>query len=123
MIVYCWVIYHSVPHQILSDQGREFEGQLFKLLDKLLEVKTLTSPYRQQMDGQVERFNRMLFNMLSAFVMDAGTDWDKHLLYVVMAYHMSTHTLTGYTPQVMVCGKEADLHMDLVYNKRPAAKS
>jgi hypothetical protein len=87
-----WIVYHGVPRQILSDQGPEFEGRLFQRLSRLLEIKKIrTTPYRPQTDGQVERFNRTLLNMLSAFVTDVGTDWDKHLPYVMMAYRTSAH--------------------------------
>ena len=40
------------PLQIHSDQGRNFDGSLFKSLCNLLEVaKTRTTPYRQSVSG------------------------------------------------------------------------
>ena len=36
VIVNSWIVYHRVPRLILSDQGPEFKGQLFKRLTKIL---------------------------------------------------------------------------------------
>ena len=57
------------PRLLHSDQGPNFESQLFASMCKLLEIeKTCTIPYRPQCDGQVERDNQSLQTMLKAFV-------------------------------------------------------
>ena len=101
-----WIMYHGVPSQIISDQGKEFEGHQFRHLGKLLYefTKLCTSPYCPQTDGQVERFNRKLLNMFSAFVSDSGTNWDMYVLYMTMAYRSSIHDSTGCAPNLMVYG-------------------
>ena len=49
------------PHQIHTDQGREFESNLFHAIcDKLGIDKTRTCPYRPQSAGMVERNNRTI---------------------------------------------------------------
>ena len=51
-----FVTHFGVPQQLHSDQGREFESDLFQELCRLLEIdKTRTTPYRPQSDGLVER--------------------------------------------------------------------
>ena len=68
-----------------SDQGRQFESNLFKEMCILLgKEKTRTTPYHPKSDGMVERFNRTLETMLSAYVSDHQRDWDSHLPYVRM---------------------------------------
>ena len=117
-----WIVYHGVPKQIHSDQGPEFEGTLIRSLANLLGFnKTRTSPYRPQSDGQVERFNRSLLNMLSAFVTDQALDWDEHLPYVCMAYRSSVNTSTGCTPYSMIYGRECTMPVDLLYPHPPSA--
>lgn len=63
------------PDQIHTDQGREFESQLFKLVCNLLGIeKTRTTPYHPQSDGLEERFNRALRKMISIFVSENFDD-------------------------------------------------
>ena len=47
------------PLEIHTDQGRNFEIDLFKEMCELLEIrKTRTTSYRRSTNGQVERYNR-----------------------------------------------------------------
>lgn len=75
------VITHlGVPYVIHSDQGAQYESQLFSEMCKLLGVKkTRTTPYHPQSDGMVERLNETLVSMLRAYVDDHQRDWDTHL--------------------------------------------
>lgn len=108
--------YHGAPLNLHSDQGPEFESKLFKAFTSLYGVtKIRTSPYRPQSDGMVERLNRSLLNMLSAFVSDSAMDWDEHLPFAVQAYNSSVHSSTGITPHAMVYGHEMRLPVDLLF--------
>ena len=119
-----WISYHGVPKQLHSDQGTEFEGHLIRALSKLLGfAKIKTAPYRPQSDGQVERFNRSLLNMLSAFVSERANDWDEHLPYVMMAYRSSKHSSTGCTPYSMIYGRECTMPVDLLFPDTQVPKS
>ena len=109
-------VYHGVPETIHSDQGREFESELFSQLLKMCGIeKTRTSPYRPQSNGAVERVNRTLLNMLSAYVNERNDDWDEHLCFITMAYRSSVHSVTGCTPFSMLYGREMVLPIDLMY--------
>ena len=116
LLVNRWVVYHGVPKQVHSDQGTQFESNLFRNLAQMLgSTKVRTTPYRPQSDGQVERFNRSVLNMLAAFVNDRANDWDDHLPYVLMAYRSSVHSSTGVTPHAMLYGRELNLPVDIMY--------
>ena len=57
---------YGVPYVIHTDQGTNFESNLFKEICKLLGItKTRTIPYHQQCNAQVERMNRTLVELLS----------------------------------------------------------
>ena len=61
----------SIPEQLHSDQGRQFESKLIAKICHLLNIeKTRTTPYHPQSDGLVERFNRTLLDMLSTCAKD-----------------------------------------------------
>ena len=55
LLTHCFNFF-GMPRWIHSDQGRNFESELFKELCKLLDIrKTRTTPYHPQSEG-VERF-------------------------------------------------------------------
>ena len=57
------------PYEIHSDQGRNFESQIFAELCRLLEVrKTRTSPGNPKCNGQTERFNKTLIRLIKAYL-------------------------------------------------------
>ncbi|XP_021374150.1 uncharacterized protein LOC110463677 [Mizuhopecten yessoensis] len=84
---------------IYSEQGAEFESELFQAVCRKLEVnKTRTSPYNPQSDGLVERFNRTMKRMMATFAHEKKEDWDDHLPYLMLAYRSAVHSSTGYSP-------------------------
>ena len=114
----------GVPATIHSDQGSQFESALFQEMCKLLGIKkTHTSPYHPQSDGMVERFNRTLTAMLSAFVNDNHNDWDVQLQYVMMAYRSSNHETTGYTPNALMLGRDVCTPLDIMFEMPSQIKS
>ena len=57
--------HYGFPEKFLSDQGRNFESGLISELCKLAQVeKVHTTPYHSMTNGQCERFNSTLCNML-----------------------------------------------------------
>ncbi|PIK53312.1 Retrovirus-related Pol polyprotein from transposon [Apostichopus japonicus] len=106
--------------KIHTDQGSNFESQLFRNLCKLLGVeKTRTTAYHPQSDGMVERFNRTVEEMLSKVVDADQRNWDKCLPLVTMAYRSSVHDSTGISPAEMMLGREIDLPVDLIFDRGP----
>ena len=66
---------HGVPYKILTDQGRNFESDLWKKVFDVMGIEKLrTSAYHPKTDGQVERFNRTLKALLTSFVNDRQND-------------------------------------------------
>lgn len=58
-----------------TDQGREFESEIFKCICERLEIKkTRSCSYRPQSSGLAERFNATLQKMLSLLVNESRND-------------------------------------------------
>ncbi|XP_033758002.1 uncharacterized protein LOC117340349 [Pecten maximus] len=113
----------GTPRYIHSDQGREFESELFQTICSKLGVKkTRTTPYRPESDGQVERFNRTLIQMLSSFVNTQMDDWDDHLPYVMMAYRSSRNSSTECTPNLVMLGRETSCPLDMMVGLPPGSR-
>ena len=95
---------------IHTDQGREFESRLFRYLCDVLGVdKTRTTPYHPQSDGMVERQNRTIQQMLSAYVNARREDWSDHLDLIMMAYRSYVDRSTQCTPNLILFGREVRL--------------
>ena len=112
----------GVPKQIHSDQGREFESELFSLLcEKLGIQKTRTTPYRLQSDGLVERMNRTLQQMLSSYVNQNRDNWDDNIPFVLMAYRSTIQESTGCSPNLIMFGHEIMSPVDLMLGNPPSS--
>ena len=106
----------GVPSQIHSDQGAQFESNLFKSLCKLIGIdKTRTTPYHPQSDGLVERFNRTLEDMLSKVVDENHKNWDDCLPIPMMTYRSTIHESTGESPVKMVLGRDIQMPIDFMF--------
>ena len=96
----------GAPAQLHSDQGRNFESEVFTEMCKLLGIeKTRTTPLHPQSDGMVERYNRTLEHQIAMFVNDNQKDWDQDISLLLMAYRTATHESTGLTPAKMMMGR------------------
>ena len=105
----------GAPVQLLSDQGAEFESELFAELMRWMEVDKLrTSPYKPSTNGTVERFHRTLNAMLAKVIDETQKDWDDHLAFVLMAYRATKHDSTGFSPNKLFLGRENRSPVDVV---------
>ena len=97
----------GLPRQLHSDQGRNFESKLFHELCTLAGVtKTKTTPFHLQSDGQTERMNRTLLQMLRATCQEYADLWPGKLDTVMYAYRMTVHKVTQVTPNMAMLGGE-----------------
>ena len=106
---------YGVPRELHSDQGTQFESQLFSELCTLLGIhKTRTTPFRPQSDGQSERNIKTLTKMI-AMSTTQQQDWDEHLPFLSMAYRATPHETTGLTPNYMMFGREVSMPVDVMF--------
>jgi transposase InsO family protein len=67
------VCLHGVPKKIVSDRGTQFTSRFWKRLHESMDIKlNFSSAYHPQMDGQTERTNQVLEDMLRACALKHG---------------------------------------------------
>ena len=122
-LVHEFVAKFGVPLEIHSDQGRNFESNLFKEVCNLLRIKkTRTTPYRPNSNGLVERFNRTLAKMIRSFIEDNTSEWDVHIPLLTAAYRSTIHPATGFTPNLLMFGRELNSPCNVLH-PRPSEES
>jgi transposase InsO family protein len=71
---------HGMPKTIISDHGVQFIALFWEQLQYALGTKLIqSSAYHPQTDGQTERINQILEDMLRACVLQYNKNWDKCL--------------------------------------------
>jgi hypothetical protein len=82
------VFLHGVPKKIVSDRGSQFTSRFWKKLHESLDTKlNFSLAYHPQTDGQTERTNQVLEDMLRACALKHGGSWDKSLPYAEFSYN------------------------------------
>jgi Integrase core domain. len=79
-----------VPKIIISDRGTQFTSQFWVSLQHALGTQLrFSTAYHPQTDGQTERVNQILEDMLRACVIDFGAGWEDSLPYAEFSYNNS----------------------------------
>jgi IS30 family transposase len=84
------VCLHGVPKKIVSDRGSQFTSKFWEKLHESMDTKlNFSSAYHPQTDGQTERTNQILVDMLRACALKYRKSWDKSLPYAEFSYNNS----------------------------------
>ncbi|MCG8076953.1 MAG: DDE-type integrase/transposase/recombinase, partial [Candidatus Thiodiazotropha taylori] len=119
-----FVVHYGFPARIHSDQGQNFESKLIKELCQIARVeKSRTTPYHPMGNGQVERFNQTLLQMLGTLEVYEKSDWKAHVPSLVHAYNATFHDSTGYSPYFLMFGRHPRLALDAFLGLTPDALS
>ena len=95
---------------IITDQGKEFTNKLVDDLTTELSIDhRISSAYHPQTNGQRERDNRTLKELLIKMTNENGDNWDELLDAALFAYRTSVHASTKHTPFQVMFGRTARL--------------
>ena len=90
---------HGTPQSIVSDRDPRFTSRFWKSLCESLKTRqNMSTPYRPQTDGQTERMNRILEEVLRHYVAPHHGDWDSHIDMCEFAINNAVNESTGYSP-------------------------
>jgi hypothetical protein len=96
---------HGCPRDLVSDRDPRFTSHFFRELCALMGVQqNMSTAFHPQSDGQTERVNRVLEDMLRHFVGPLQDDWDTYLDSLEFAYNNSCHESLGTSPFKLLYG-------------------
>ena len=91
--------HHGLPSDIVSDRDTRFTSEFWNEVMKTLEISlSMGTAFHPQTDGQTERQNRVIEEMLRHFVNYNQDNWVELLPIVEFAINNSKSISSGYTP-------------------------
>ena len=83
---------HGIPKAIVSDRDSKFTSNFWRGLFKEFGTSlNLSTTYHPRTDGQTERFNQVIEDILRMYVMDQPSKWENYLYLVEFAYNNGYH--------------------------------
>ena len=90
-------------------------------------IRSLTTAYHPQADGQTEVLNQSLEISLCAYVSPSRNDWVNYFYALALSYNTTPHTATGFAPTYLLRGYILTTRSTLVHHPegiaRPATES
>lgn len=111
-----WVARFGTPLRVTTDQGRQFESQLFKQLSVLLGTTHLrTTAYHPAANGLVERFHRQL---KAAIKCHGDGRWSDVLPVVLLGIRAAYRVDLGTSVAELVYGEKVRLPTEFFSNRK-----
>jgi len=100
-------VHHGYPQNFVSDRDTRFTSIFWQELLKCCDIKSHKSTsFHPQTDGQTERVNRVLEDMIRNYVHPQQDDWDTYLAMAEFAIKNSYHESTKSTPFRLNYGRD-----------------
>ena len=103
---------YGVPHELISDRGVHFRGEVDILVQEYGIQHHRSYAYRPQTNGVVEAVNKNIKRILRKMV-ETSRDWSEKLPFALWAFRTSFRTSVGATPYFLVYGKEVVLPVEI----------
>jgi hypothetical protein len=97
---------HGVPKILSTDQGTEFVNELLSILTNTYHIHHIkTTAYHPQGNGQVERMNKTIKDILAKCTPRDG-DWSHYVHAAAYAIRVARSASTNYTPAELLTGRK-----------------
>ena len=98
MVTHLFSIF-SCPQGVYTDRGLEFSGRSFKEIVKKLGIKqNFTTSWSPSSNGQIERYNKTITEILRCLTFKQPASWDLSLSLACMAYNHSFNQSISESP-------------------------
>src|SRR5207302_5728796 len=105
-----------LPLTIISDHDSRFTGKFWQTLWTKLETKlAMSTAFYPQTDGQTERTNQVLEQVLRNYTTYEQDNWDELLPFAEFAYNNSANTSTGFSPFKILFNQEVNTWSTIIH--------
>ena len=111
-----FITHYGLPHRLHSDNGTNFTSQVIREMCSMLGIqRSTTTVYHPSGNGQTEKFNKTLLDMLATLPEAKKNRWKEYVQPLVHAYNCTKNSVTGYSPFHLMFGREPRLPVDLKF--------
>jgi hypothetical protein len=97
---------HGVPEILTTDQGTEFINEFLAILTRTYHIRHIkTTTYHPQGNGQVERTNKTIKDILAKCTPRNG-DWSHYVHAAAYAVRVAKSASTNYSPAELLTGRK-----------------
>ena len=117
---------HGIPNKIISDRDPRFTSRFWSEVSQMMGTRqSMSTANHPQTDGQTERVNRVLEDMLQHYVGPTQEDWDEHLASAEFAYNNAWHESIKNTPFMLNYGQHplTPMYRGISRDRVPAARA
>ena len=115
--------HHGLPYEFVTDRDARFTSYFMREVCRLLKFQqAMSTAFHPQTDGQTERANRVLEEMLRQYVSPFHDDWDEHFDMVEFAINNAWQQSVQDTPFMLTYGQHPLTYLTLqTHSHVPAA--
>ena len=106
---------YGLPEKIHSDNGQQFNSNLFHLVAKTYGIRVSKTPPYNAKSNPVERAHRDLGPMLKAIAAQAKVDWEEALTPALFALRTAVCRQTGYSPFELLHGRNPRTALSVIF--------
>jgi transposase InsO family protein len=113
---------YGLPETIISDRDSRFTGKFWQTLQKTMGIEFLMSTaFHQETNGQVERTNKTIMQMLRIYANSPGSNWAGNLWRVEYAHNTAKATWHDKSQFEMVHG-HPPIEIPLATPRKPTTR-
>lgn len=110
-----WISRFGCPQTITTDQGRQFESELFQELTRIFGIKhSRTTAYHPQCNGMIERFHR---TFKAALTCQKSLKWTTTIPLILLGLRCTVKEDIKTTPAELVYGQNLRLPGEMLLNR------
>ena len=111
------LLLHGIPKTVILDREMKFTGKFWKALFKGLRTQlNFNTTYHTQMDGKIERTNKIVEDMLRMYVMGRPNKLEEYLHLIEITYNNNYQASIKLGPFEILYRRKCNTHVLIPIN-------